>query len=324
MKNKSIYITRQIPEEGIKMLQEKGYKLTISKSKRPPTHEELIKAVSKKKYDVVVTLLTDHIDTKFFDACPSVKLVANYTVGFNNIDVEEAKKRGIKVTNTRGTSGPAVAEHAVALMMSLTTRLVEGDKFMRKGKYRGWDPNLMMGQDIAGKTVGILGAGAIGRTVGNIMHKGFGCKIFYYDACRNEQFEKDCNAEFMSVDEVCEKADIVSLHVPLLKETTHLINKERLHKMKKSAILINTARGPVVDEEALYHALKDGRIYGAGLDVYEHEPKLVDGLSKLDNVVLTPHIASARPSARVEISKLVAQNIKKKKKKDGEVVTSVY
>lgn len=323
MKNKNIFVTRQVEETGLNILKEKGYKLTISKSKRPLTKQELVKALSKKKYDGIVSLLTDRIDGEVFDACPTIKIVANFTVGFNNVDVEEAKRRNIKVTNTRGTSFNAVAEHTIALMLSLTTRLVQGDKFMRKGKYKGWDPNFMMGLDLKSLTIGIIGSGAIGKTVGHILNKGFGCKIIYTDAVCNEGFEKDCNAKKMDIDDLIKEADIVSLHVPLLKETTHLINKERLHKMKRTAILINTSRGPVVDEVALVHALQNNIILGAGLDVYEHEPQMVEGLSKLDNVVLTPHIASARPSARVEMSKLVAENIISFFEK-GEVVTSVY
>ena len=323
-KTKHIFITRQIPEEGINLLKEKGYKLTISKSKRPFAKHELVKLISKKKYDGVISLLTDHIDAEFFDACPTVKIVANYTVGFNNIDIDEAKHRGIKVTNTRGTSSQAVAEHAVALMLALTTRLVEGDKFMRKNKFKGWDPNFMMGLDLNNLTVGIVGAGAIGRTVGKILNKGFGCKIIYTDATHNESFENECDAKFMELEHLLKEADIVSLHVPLMKETHHLINRERIHMMKKTAILINTSRGPVVDEMALVHALQNNIIYGAGLDVYEHEPEMAPGLSKLTNVVLTPHIASARPSARIEMSKLAAQNIVSFFEKDGEVITSVY
>lgn len=324
MKTKKIFITREIQEEGIKLLKEKGYKLTISKKNRPLKKEELIKALSKKNYDAIISLLNDHIDKDVFEACPTIKLVANYAVGFNNVDIEEAKLRNIKVTNVRGTCYKAVAEHAVGLMFALSTRLVEGDKFVRKGKYKGWNPDLFPGIDVSGSTVGIIGAGSIGRTVGQILNKGFDCKILYKDEVRNESFEKDCDATFVDIDFLMRESDIVSLHVPLLKETHHFINREKIQMMKKTAMLINTSRGAVVDEKALVEALQNKVIYGAGLDVYEHEPELTMGLSKLDNVVITPHIASARPSARKEMSNLVAENIISFFEKNGEVITPVY
>jgi len=324
MESKNIYITRQIPEIGIKMLRDKGYNVTVSSSENGMTKPELIQALSEKKYDAIISLLNDHIDASVFDACPTLKLVANYCVGFNNIDIEEAKKRGIKVTNTRGTSSSAVAEHTVALILSLTTRLVEGDLFIREGKYKGWDPSLLMGQDLTGKTLGLIGAGAIGRIVGKILSKGFDCKINYYDPFRNDNFEKEYDAHFMELESVLKESDIISIHVPLLPETHHLITKERINMMKKTAILINTARGSIVDEKALVEALQNGVIYGAGLDVYENEPELTEGLAKLSNVVLTPHIASARPSARVEMSKLACDNVISFFEKNGEVITSVY
>ncbi len=306
---KNIYITRTIPEVGINLLKEKGYKVTVSKKNKVPTKEELINALSKKKYDAVVSLLTDHINVDVLNVCPNVKIIANYAVGFNNIDVEEAEKRGIVVTNTAGTSSQAVAEHTVALMFAVTTRLVEGDRFVRKGKFKGWDPNLLMGLDISKKTIGVIGLGAIGKKVGHILKKGFDCKIIYNDIKRDDSFENDCGGEYMSIDEVLKNADIVTLHVPLLPSTKHLINKEKISLMKRTAIIINTSRGPVVEEEAIVEALKEKRIYGAGLDVFEFEPHISDEFKKLDNIVMTPHIASSRASAREEMATLVAKNI---------------
>jgi glyoxylate reductase len=307
--NKQIYITRKIPESGLKILREKGIGFDIGDSKNPPTKKELIKALSKKPYDGVISFLTDKLDKDVFDACPTAKVFANFSVGFDNVDLEEAKKRNICVSNTPGTSATAVAEHAVALMLTLTTRIDEGDRYMRSGKYKGWDPDLLIGTDMKGKTIGLIGAGQIGTEVAKILHYGFGSKVIYSDISPNltlEQIEGTIRKETV---EVLREADIVSLHVPLLPSTHHLINKNTLAIMKKTAFLINTSRGAVVDEKALVDALKNNIIRGAGIDVYEFEPKLTKGLTKLSNIVLTPHIASARQSARDMMAKIAVQNI---------------
>ncbi|MEI8062119.1 MAG: D-glycerate dehydrogenase [bacterium] len=307
----NIYVTRQVPEIAIKMLVEKGYKVTIGKSTVPLKKKDLLKIASTQEYDAFLTLLTDPIDEDFFiTAGPKLRVVSNYAVGFNNISIEAATKHGVKVTNTPGSFSDCIAEHAVAMVFALTTRLVEADTYVRKGKYKGWDPMIFIGEDVSGKTVGLLGAGNIGERFATHMAKGFNCKILYYDVRRNEQIERELGATYFSnPDEVIRQADILSLHVPLLPSTKHMINTEKLHMMKKTAILINTARGPVVDENALVKALQDGVLAGAGIDVYEFEPKLAKGLAKLNNVVLTPHIASARTSARNEMATLAAQNI---------------
>jgi glyoxylate reductase len=307
---KNIFITRKIPDVGIKMLEEKGYSVTIGKSKTPLTQKEIIKEIKGKNYDAVVTLLTDKIDSLVFDATPLTKLFANYAVGYDNIDLVEASKRGITVSNTPGDYMDGIAQFTVALLLALMSRLIEADTFVRKGKYKGFDPMLFMGDKLKGKTVAIIGTGRIGEQVAYKLYKGFDVKIIYYDVARNERIEKDCNAQFMaSVDEALSVADVVSIHVPLLPSTHHLINGESFKKMKPSAYLINTSRGPVLDENALVDALKNGKIRGAGLDVYEFEPKLAKGLAKLPNTVLTPHIASAQTEARDEMSRIVAENI---------------
>lgn len=307
--NKHIYITRKIPESGLKILREKGITYDMNTSKLPPTKKKLIKDLKKKPYDGVISFLTDQIDVSVFDACPTAKVFANFSVGYNNVDLEEAKKRGIGVSNTPGTSSVAVAEHTVALIMALTTRLVEGDKFIRKGKFKGWDPELLVGTDLKGKTIGIIGCGEIGTKVVEMLHHGFSINIFYSDLFTNENLEKNLGAIKKETEEILREADIVSLHVPLLPTTKHLINKKTLSMMKKTAFLINTSRGPVVDENALVDALKSGTIRGAGLDVFEFEPKLAKGLSKLENVVLTPHIASSRSSCRNMMSEVAAMNV---------------
>jgi glyoxylate reductase len=307
---KKVFVTRKILDKGIDMLRAKGYEVDVSSKDRPLEQKEIIKALSKKPYDAVLSLLTDKIDAKVFDAAPTVKIFANYAIGFNNFDVAEAKKRGIMLTNTPGGGADRVAEHTWALILGLTCRAVEGDLYIKKGKYNGWDPMLLHGTKVAGKTLGIIGTGRIGADVAHKAKNGFGMNVVYYDVVRNEKLEQETGATFYStVDEVLKIADVVSLHVPLLDSTRHLINEARLRMMKPTAYLINTARGPIVDEAALVYALQKGIIRGAGLDVFEFEPKLVRGLTKLPNVILTPHIASATEEARLDMAELSASNI---------------
>lgn len=305
-----IYITRKIPDIGIKMLIDKGFEVEVSSKDRPLEKKELIKILRKGNYDAVITLLTDTIDAEVMDAAPTVKLYANFAIGFNNLDLVEAKKRGIYVTNTPSGGAERVAEHTWALILALTCRVVEGDAYMRSGKYNGWDPMLLHGMRIEGKTLGVVGTGRIGANVAHKGKFGFGMNVVYYDVKRNESMEKEYGAVFCpTVEEVLKQADIVSIHVPLLDSTRHSINADRLKIMKNSAYLINTSRGPVVDENALVEALQNGTIRGAGLDVFEFEPKLAKGLAKLSNVVLTPHIASGTEEARLEMATVCAQNV---------------
>jgi len=305
-----IYITRKIPDIGLSMLREKGFELDISPKDRPLSKRELVKALQKKPYDGVLCLLTDTIDGEVFDAVPRAKIFANYAVGFNNIDVAEAKKRGITITNTPGALTEAVAEHTIALLLSLVRHIPESEQYLRKGKYMGWGPELFLGEELQGKVLGIFGAGRIGGRVAEIAGKGLGMKIIYYDIKRIEEFERATGASFRAtLEEVLKEADVVSLHIPLLPTTTHLINTERLNLMKKTAYLLNTSRGPVIDENALVNALKNGVIRGAALDVFEFEPKLAKGLEKLPNVVITPHTASATKSARDGMAALAVKNL---------------
>ena len=308
-----IYITRRIPEIGIKMLQDKGYEVDISPKDRVLSKKELIKSLTKKSYDAVLCLLTDKIDGDIFDAVPKAKIFANYAVGFDNINLEEAKKRGVMASNTPGVLSEAVAEHSIALMLAVARRIAESDKFARAGKYKGWAPMLLLGSGFFGKTVGIIGLGRIGAKTAHIASQGFGAKVIYYDIRRNEDFEKEFpsgSIEFKpSIDEVLKDADFVSIHLPLTEQTRHIINKEKLALMKPTAYLVNTSRGPIVDENALIEALKNKTIKGAGLDVFENEPKISKGFFKMDNVVLTPHTASATEEARSKMAEVAAQNI---------------
>jgi len=307
--DKKVFITRKIPEAGLNLLKEKGISFDIGNYKKPLTRKQLIKDLKQKPYDGVISFLTDNLDSEVFNACPTAKVFANYSVGFNNVDLEEAKRRGVEVTNTPGTSETAVAEHTIALIFSLTKRIVEADEFMRRGKYKGWDPDLFIGTDLNGKTIGIIGGGRIGTKVAKMLHNGFNVNILYSDITPNKELEESFKVIRKETADIIKEADIITLHVPLNESTKHLINKDNLKQMKKTAILINTSRGPVVDEKALVKALKEKQISGAALDVFEFEPKLTKGLTKLDNVVLTPHTASASKTARDMMSLVAAQNI---------------
>ncbi len=306
----TIYVTRLIPENGLAMLRAKGFILDVSEKDGVLTKEELLAALSAKPYDGVLCLLTDTINGETFDAVPSSKIFANYAVGFNNIDVPEAKKRGIAITNTPGALTNTVAEHAMALILACTTRTAEGDRLTRAGKYEGWGPMMLLGMDLAGKTLGVLGAGRIGSRLAHHAKHGFDMNVIYYDVKQNPDFERETGARFCStVEEVLKESDVVSVHVPLLDSTKHLINAERLAMMKPTAYLVNTSRGPVIDEAALVAALKAGTIAGAGLDVYENEPTLAPGLAQCENAVLTPHIASASVPTREGMATLAAENL---------------
>ena len=305
---KKIFVTRAISEAGIAKLRNAGHDVIVSQKNGVLTREELIDALRAEPYDAVLSLLTDHIDAEVFDAVPSAKIIANYAVGFDNIDIGAAKERGVTITNTPGVLTQAVAEHAFALLFAIARRIPESDRFTRAGKYVGWEPELLIGTELKGKTLGLLGAGRIGGEVARIA-LAFGMKVLYYDIAQSAPIDELGAQYAATVDEVLRAADFVSIHVPLLPTTQHLMNAERLALMKKTAYLINTSRGPVIDEEALVAALRNGTIKGAALDVFEHEPLLTEGLTELENVVLTPHTASATQEARDAMSLLAAENI---------------
>lgn len=307
---KNVYVTRIIPEAGITMLKNAGLEVTVNPEDRVLGKDELIAQLKEKEYDAVLCLLTDQIDASVFEAAPNAKIFSNYAVGFNNINLDDAKAKGVLITNTPGVLTDTVAEHTVALMLSITSRIPEADRFTRAGKYTGWGPLMFLGMDLKGKTLGLLGAGRIGSRVAEIAGKGLGMKVIYYDVKQSPETEAATGAEFRaSVEEVLKEADVVSIHVPLLDSTHHLMNAERLALMKPGAYLINTSRGPVVDEAALVSALKANTIRGAALDVFENEPALAPGLAELDNVVVTPHIASATDETRGKMAEIAAQAI---------------
>lgn len=308
--NKKIFITREIPEKGLNMLRAKGYEVDVFHKNESIGKKRLIQALKRKNYDAVLCLLTDHIDADIFDSAPTVKLYANYATGFDNIDVSSAFARGITITNApTEASCEAVAEHAIALMLALANKIVEADDFVRQKKYKGWSPMNFVGTNIFGKTFGLIGAGRIGERTAHYA-KALGLEIIYSDTRVNDRLESLYGARRVaSVEELLGSADVVSIHVPLLPSTRHLIGEAEFRKMKPTAFLINTSRGPVIDEKALVRALQEKQIAGAGLDVFEFEPKLAPGLSRLKNVILTPHIASASIEAREEMAERSAKAI---------------
>lgn len=305
-----VFVTRKIPDIGLRWMLEGGHEVVVSEKDGVLTPDELKEALAARPYEGVVSLLTDTIDASILEVAPQVRIVANYAVGYNNIKTTELEEKGIVVTNTPGVLTDTVAEYTVSLILSLAKRIPEADKFVRAGKYEGWAPELLLGSDLMGKTLGIVGAGRIGCGVARRMVNGFGMKVKYSDIARSEALESEVECSYCeSLEELLQTSDVVSIHVPLLPETTHLINTEKLAMMKNTAYLVNTSRGPVIDEKALVEALQNKVIRGAGLDVFENEPALVKGLAELDNVVLTPHIASGSEETRGRMSELVAINI---------------
>jgi len=305
LSKKKVFVTRRIPQPGLDLL--KDFDMTMNPEDRVLTKQELI--AGGKGRDAVLCLLTDPIDAEIMDALPTVRIFANYAVGFNNIDVEAATKRKVAITNTPGVLTDTTADFAWTLLMAAARRLVEADKYCRAGKYEGWGPMLFLGHDIHHKTLGIVGMGRIGQAVARRAH-GFEMKILYTDELRlPPEKERELKATFVSLEQLLKESDFVSLHVPLMPSTKHLIGKKQLEMMKRTAVLVNTSRGPVVDEKALVEALRNKTIFAAGLDVYEDEPKLAPGLAELDNVTIPPHIASASIDTRSKMATMAASNI---------------
>lgn len=304
----NVYITSPIPGEGIGHLRKKGFIVDINGTGSDLPKNALIDVVGK--YDAVITLMTDKIDEEVINrASPRLKIIANYAVGYDNIDVLRAKNRGIVVTNTPGVASESVAEHTFAMILGISKNLIEADKFVRQGKYIRWDPNAFLSSQVWGKTIGIIGLGKIGTFVGQIAFSGFRMKILYHDRTPAGDFELLTEAKYCKLEELLTQSDIVTLHVPLLPTTFHLIGKSQFNLMKKDAILINTSRGPIVDEQALIWALRGKIIRGAALDVFEHEPNIAPELFTLANTILTPHSASATFETRAAMSRIAAQNV---------------
>lgn len=306
MKEK-IFITHKLPGNFIKKFLG-DYDVEVWEGK-DISREELLKKV--KGVAGVVSLLTEKIDREVMEAAgEELRVIANYAVGYDNVDVGEASGRGIVVCNTPGVLTEAVAEHVMALTLALSRRIVEGDQFIRSGNYKGWEPDLLVGTGVRGKVMGIVGLGRIGRWVGRAA-LGMGMRVIYNSPSRDDEYELECNAGYRSLNQLLETADVVSINVPLCEETRGMIGSEQLAMMKRTAILINTARGPVVNESELIEALKTHIIAGAGLDVFENEKGVNREFFNLPNVVLTPHIASATIEARLSMAEISLEGLHK-------------
>ena len=312
MAQKSIFLTRWIPEAGLELLREKtNLHLYSSNKEKIPAKNDTVEGV-KNAY-VLISLVTEKIDRDIMEANPNLLGISNYAVGYDNIDIHSATQLGIPVTNTPGVLTDTTADIAWALIMAVSRRIVEADKFLRNKKFKTWVPDLMLGADISKggskkqKTLGIIGYGKIGKAVRK-RAAGFDMKVIVYSPNEAEHIKKTDVFEYCELDELLKESDFITLHTPLNETTKHLIGERELSLMKETAYLINTSRGPVVDEQALIKALKEKKIAGAGLDVFEREPHVPDELIELDNVVLLPHIGSASTDTRNEMARMTANN----------------
>jgi glyoxylate reductase len=302
-----IVVTRRIPEPALELLAAAG-DLWVSPHERPLQRDELHAAAAGA--DALVTLLHDRVDGALFDAAgPRLRCVANVAVGYDNIDVAAASERGVWVTNTPGVLTDATADLAMALILMVTRRLGAGERLVRAGTPWSWDMFFMLGTGIQGKTLGIVGLGAIGQATAR-RARAFGMQIAYSGRhCADPSVEEELQARFIELDELLAGADVVSLHAPLTPDTRHLLDAARLARMGAGAFLINTARGPLVDEAALAAALDRGELAGAGLDVFEREPEVHPALRARDDVVLIPHLGSATLETRTAMAELASRNV---------------
>ncbi len=303
-----VFVTRRLFDEAISLIEEYADVEVYDSEEEPAPYDLILEKV--RDIDGLLCLLTDKIDGRVIEAGERLKVISNYAVGYDNIDVEAATKKGIYVTNTPGVLTETTADLAWAILMAIARRVVEADKYVRAGRWvHAWGPKMMLGSDVHGKTLGIVGLGRIGSAVAR-RAKGFNMRVIYYDVVRREDLEGELGLEYKPLEELLREADYITLHVPLTKDTYHLIGERELNMMKPTAYLINTSRGPVIDQKALYKTLKERGIAGAALDVFEKEPiDPDDPLLELDNVVLTPHIGSASVETRKKMAMMAAENL---------------
>ena len=303
---KKVLLTRVLPDPGMELL-ERHFRLYRGQADKLMPRQEIIREI--KDCDGLLCLLTDNIDAEIIRAGKKLKVISNYAVGYNNIDVKEATKYKIAVTNTPGVLTETTADLTFALLLSIARRIVEADRFSRLGKFTGWSPMLLLGHDVYGKILGIIGFGRIGRAVAR-RAKGFGMKILYYDVKRlSNNEETSFGIKFYALDDLLKESDFVCIHVPLHAQTHHMITMEKIALMKPSSYIINAARGPIIDEKALAEALEKKMIAGCALDVYEHEPGIDKKLLNMENTVLLPHIGSASIETRTKMALMAVKNI---------------
>jgi glyoxylate reductase len=301
-----VYVTRLLPKEAMDKIHS-FCDATVWEGELPPPRNVLLENVTD--IDGLLSLLTDKIDAELMNRARKLRVVSNCAVGFDNIDIQEATKRGIIVGNTPGVLTDTTADFAFALIMAAARRVAEGDRVVRAGKWKTWGPMILLGQDVHGAVLGIIGLGRIGSAVAR-RAKGFGMKTLYTDVVRNKQAEEELGIEYVDMDTVLTQSDFMTIHVNLTPETHHLIGLKQFTKMKRTAILVNTSRGPIVDNMALYDALRSGKIAYAALDVTEPEPIPADHpLLTLDNVIVVPHIASASVATRTKMGVMAADNL---------------
>jgi len=307
MSRPKVFVTRKIPENGLEKIRAQC-DAEVWSEPLPPPRDVLLEKVAQ--CDGLLSLLTERIDGELMDAAPRLRVVSNYAVGFNNIDVAAATERGIAVGNTPDVLTDATADMAITLMLAAGRRLVESNRDIYEGKWQTWEPLGYIGQDLVGKTVGIVGMGRIGFAVAKRLHGGWGMRVLYHDLRNNEQAEKELQAKKVDMDTLLAESDYVSLHANLDDTTRHLFNTDAFRKMKSTAVLVNTARGPLVVEQDLADALRTGQIFAAGLDVTDPEPPSLDNpLLKLPNCIIAPHIASATVSSRGGMADIAADNL---------------
>lgn len=302
-----VYVARRLPDPAMERLREHVDTTVWPTDELPPSRDVLLKETAAS--DGLLSLLTDRVDGALLDAAPRVRVVSNYAVGYDNIDVDAATARGVVVTNTPGVLTETVADFAMTLLLAAARRVVEADRFTREGRWKSWEPMLFLGQDLYGATLGLVGLGRIGAAVARRAH-GFDMRLLYHDVVRREDLEADLGLEFTSLEDLLRRSDFISVHTPLTPQTRHLISADQFRLMKRSAVLVNTARGPIVDPDALHRALADRRISAAGLDVFEVEPIPADHpLLRLDNIIVAPHIASASVDTRTKMALMAVDNL---------------
>jgi glyoxylate reductase len=302
--SRRVLVTREIPTAGLRLLED--FDVTIL-SERPPERGELLEAA--KGASGILATLTEQVDAELMQAAgEDLKVIANMAVGYDNVDLEAARERGVVITNTPEVLDETTADTAFMLLLAAARRLGEGERIVRSGRWEAWGPKMLIGPDVWGKTLGIVGFGRIGQAMAR-RARGFDMEVFYTARSRKEDAENELGARYAELDELLQTSDFVSLHTPLTEETRHLIGAGELKKMKPESVLVNTSRGPIVDEGALADALAQGRIFAAGLDVYEEEPEVHPRLLELENVVLAPHIGSASIETRDKMATLAAENI---------------